>query len=432
MHPATPSSTAYADVLRAAELLRAAERPLRILRTLAWPTDVAARFFAQGARELPQVTYRPPDVSGTLEAIGQARRELGRRGGSEAHRWLRRTADDLERSARMLAAVGTAEFYVHAVELYGAPTTPLSDGLATSLALAQQLDSTLTSLSVPRHAPHLGHDALYVAERMRAVCRRHFGEASPDVVLESALSANAVAGPARIRLREGARFSDRDIVQLIQHEAFIHVATSINGRAQTALPILASSHAGTTRTQEGLAVFAEFISSNLDPRRLRRLSARVLGIQMAVEGADFLDLYRFFLEREGQPEQAFENARRVVRGGLLTGGAPFTKDTVYLDGLLRVHNFLRAAVQEGRDDCLLLLVSGKLDLEDVPALCELTHAGLCVPPRFVPPWLSDPGALLAYLAYSGFLNGIKLGRVRSHFAKLFAKAPRVDIQIKTG
>ncbi len=73
------------------------------------------------------------------------------------------------------------------------------------------------------------------------------------------LSANALAGPKRIRIRQGAQFSDRDVVQLINHEAHIHVATSLNGREQNLLPLLGASHAGTTRTQEGLAVFAELI-----------------------------------------------------------------------------------------------------------------------------------------------------------------------------
>ncbi|MFT5260688.1 MAG: hypothetical protein ACI810_002443, partial [Gammaproteobacteria bacterium] len=57
------------------------------------------------------------------------------------------------------------------------------------------------------------------------------------------------------RIREGACFTDRDIVQLINHEAHIHVGTSLNGLAQTHLPLLAASHPGTTRTQEGLAAF---------------------------------------------------------------------------------------------------------------------------------------------------------------------------------
>src|SRR5688572_33223792 len=74
-------------------------------------------------------------------------------------------------------------------------------------------------------------------------------------------------------------------------------------------------------------------------------------IQMAEDGADFLDLYRFFLGRGHDEENAYDNARRVCRGGLVEGGAPFTKDVCYLDGLLRVTNFLRIALEIGRASC---------------------------------------------------------------------------------
>lgn len=56
----------------------------------------------------------------------------------------------------------------------------------------------------------------------------------------------------------------------------------------------------------------------------------MLTIQMAIDGADFLEVYRFFLDRTGDPDQSFESARRVFRGGVITGGAPFCKDLVYL------------------------------------------------------------------------------------------------------
>ena len=193
------------------------------------------------------------------------------------------------------------------------------------------------------------------------------------------LSANALAGSERIRIRRGAVFNDKDIAQLIHHEAGIHVATSLNGRHQQLLPILAASHAGTTRTQEGLAVFSEFITGSMDLERLQRLADRTIAIKMAADGADFLEVYRYFLERTGVELQAFESTRRVFRGGVISGGAPFTKDIVYLDGLIRVHNFLRTLISQGRPDCLLLLFCGKLDMEDIPVLAELSQAGLCQP-----------------------------------------------------
>ncbi len=111
---------------------------------------------------------------------------------------------------------------------------------------------------------------------------------------------------------------------------------------------------------------------------------------------------------------------------MLTGGAPFTKDAVYLDGLTRVHNFLKCAAEVGRSDCLGMLFCGKVDLDDIPAICELSNSGLCLPPKFVPPWASDLRFLLSYLAYASFLQGVDLQANDRHCKLLLAAAPRVQ------
>jgi uncharacterized protein (TIGR02421 family) len=412
------------ELARAVRLLRDAERPVRVLRTVAWAPEVRERFFAAGARELPAPGYQPLDAAPTLEQVAAARALAD--GDDPVAALLRRAARAIELGARMLAAVGTADLHAYAAELYGAPTMPLADQASTSLELARTFESTLSAALAGGPAPAAEQSAEEVAAAVERAVGRAFGADAPRVELVDHLSANALAGPGAIRIRRGARFTDRDAAQLVQHEAFVHIATTLSGRAQEALPLLAAGHPGTTRTQEGLAVFAEFISGAIDPDRLQRLADRVLAIQMAIDGADFLDVYRWFVEQTGgDREQAFENARRVFRGGVLAGGAPFTKDVVYLDGLLRVHNFLRSAVAAGRADCIHLLFVGKLDIEDVPALCHLAAEGALAPPRFVPPWAADRRFLVAYLAYSGFLNQVDLDAIRRHYEGLLAEAPRV-------
>jgi uncharacterized protein (TIGR02421 family) len=198
----------------------------------------------------------------------------------------------------------------------------------------------------------------------------------------------------------------------------------LNGLAQPNVSILAASRPGTTATQEGLAVFSEFITGSMDLNRFRRLADRVIAIQMAIDGADFLEVYRFYLERIGDREQAFENSRRVFRGGLLSGGAPFTKDILYLEGLLKVHNFLRTMVSAGRADCLRLLFCGKLDLENLPVIGILASRGICHPPKFLPPWAKDMRFLLCYLTYSSFLNQIDLIQVKNHYEQMLQIIPR--------
>ena len=49
-------------LIAAAATLRNAEKPVRVLRAVAWGPEVAERFFASGAKELPQVSYTPLDA----------------------------------------------------------------------------------------------------------------------------------------------------------------------------------------------------------------------------------------------------------------------------------------------------------------------------------------------------------------------------------
>jgi uncharacterized protein (TIGR02421 family) len=412
-----PQREPASQLTEAARLLRHAARRIRVLRNLAWSPAVTEQFFAQGAKELPRVKYRLFDPTASIEAVHQARRLLGK--ASLPEQWLRRHAADIETSAYMLASVGTVDFYRHGRDLYGAPSDPVLDGTTTSLALANRLDRILARVDPEGLGPPAEPlDAQALARRLNDATHAMLGEHAPPVVVVKHLSAKAVAGARRIRVNADAHFNEGDVQQLLMHEAMVHVATSLNGRAQRKLPLLEVGHPGTTRTQEGLAVFSELISGSMTPHRFRRLAGRVRAIQMSIEGANFLDVYRFFLERTDDPAQSFEDARRVFRGGVVTGGAPFVKDGVYLDGLLRVYNFLRAAIWLHRHDVVPLLFCGRLDLEDIPALALLTRQKICRPPQFLPPWAVDQRFLVSYMAFSGFLTRIHLDTIRKHYADL--------------
>jgi uncharacterized protein (TIGR02421 family) len=430
MNMNTPVSDREKDRIRqVASLLYRASRPIRILKTIAWPAEVKEEFFAKNAQELPQVTYTPIDPTLTLEAVREARRLIVPI--SPIDLWLERQANSLELAAKMLSpsVVGDNAFFEYARQLYGEPTTPLRYYPITPLELSQSICDTIDQLArieMDIATPDY-HTAEEVSEDIERAVQKHFGEDAPKVELVDKLSANALATSSTIKIRRDARFTDRDASQLLNHEAYIHVATSINGKAQTDLPILAAGHPGTTATQEGLAVFAEIISGSMELDRMRRLADRVFAIQMAVEGADFLEVYRYFLERVGDRDQAFENARRVFRGGVITGGSPFTKDVVYLAGLLSISNAIRAFFAAGRSDCLKLLFCGKLHILDIPALCELYEMGLCKAPRYLPPWVSDPRYLLALLTYSTFMNKMSMEPVVAVANKLLESAPVVKL-----
>ena len=390
---------------------------------MSWPADVGREFFARGARELPQPVYRVPfDVAEVVTRFEQIRGGLS--GQNEAERYLRDTCDSYATAARMLGQVGTKQFHALSRDLFGHPNSPTCDGKTTNLALARHFDAMITQFAGQDIARSVGDPltAEQVADDLGRRFAKRFAPHPIRVEVDDTIAANAVAGADVVRIKKGGRFTDRDVMQLDCHEGMVHVATTLNGRAQPILPILGLGAPRTTNTQEGLAIFTEFISAAVDLERVRRLTDCILAIDMSEQGADFLELYRFFLEHGHAEDQAFDCARRVVRGGLVEGGAPFTKDVCYLDGLLRVSNFLRVAIAMGHPAYVQLLFVGKLDLDDIPLIAHLREQGLVEPPAFLPRWAQDLGFLTAYMSYSAFLNETDLTAEHRYYAGIIERA----------
>lgn len=400
------------DVLRVA-------RQVKILATLAWPPETKERFFASKGRELPQVSY--PDRREEFRAAEQAALEVAARyrGNDPVDRMVRATLESHAGAARMLAAVGTAEFSRHAKELYGGADTRLhAAGEHTILDLAEHLLKTVDTLGVPEHVPEETVDAQHAARTLKIRLLDAFPGEDVKVTLSRNLASKALAGTRRIRLRRGARYSLKELEVLYVHEGLVHMATTLNGLRQPILRCLGRGSPRTICLQEGLAVFAEFMAGVVNLRRLRRLADRVVAVDMADRGADFLEVYRYFRERGRPVSEAFECTRRVFRGGLIAGGAPFTKDVVYLHGAARVRSFFEVALAQGSLEDVQRLFVGKVDIADLGALRALASGGWIAPPRYMPSWARDTGLLAATLSFGGFFREVDLHSVGEHYAAL--------------
>jgi uncharacterized protein (TIGR02421 family) len=403
-----------------------AQRPLRVLRALTWDASVERAFFATGASELPHPTYHVPvaEITRSLERFRELKALVPGDNGIE--RFLRDTCAAFETAARMLLVVGTREFYFHSAELYGRPGSLSADRKTTNLDLARHFAAVVDGFAGNAPLASAIDQETLSAEEVVPELARRFSTSFPDrtvrVEIVDDIAAKAAARIDVVQVKRGARFSRRDVLQLEHHEGHVHIATALNGRAQPLVPFVGYPSPRTTGTQEGLAVLTEFLTQSTGVQRLRRLSDRTIVIKMAEEGASFLDLFRFLRGGGYDDNSAYDVARRVCRGGLVEGGAPFTKDVCYLDGLLRVTNFLRVALVKGHIDYVRLFFAGKIDSTDVPLFGRLHREGLVIEPRYVPNWARDVSYLTAFMSYAAFLGETDLSEDRRRYDDLIAHA----------
>ena len=402
---------------RCAELDRRlveAVRGIRVLATVAWPAAVERRFLEdlqRGHQTLPRLDYRAPDLSAQRAELAAivANADTSHPIGA----WLARNAQSWQTAARMLEAVGTAGVTAPSIELYGRPGDALPGGGQTNLDAARyflEIAEELGDGQVLQEADYC-IPAETLQGEVQAEVDAFFGDGTVRVEIDPELTAKAAAGASRIRLRGATCFSEYDRSQLLAHEAFVHTLTAQNGRAQPVLKSLARTAPRATATQEGLAVFAELMSGSIDIARLQRISLRILAIDMALGGADFIEVYRWFRAHDQSEADSFFSTQRVYRGVPVAGGAAFTKDNVYLAGLLTVHTFFRWAFKRRRLDLMQHLFAGKLALDDALALGPCFADGSLAPPKYLPPWLQRSQGLAAKLAFSLFANRIHMGRI---------------------
>jgi uncharacterized protein (TIGR02421 family) len=392
-----------------------AVRGIRVLPAVSWPASRERQFLdalESGREAMPEVGYAKRDLSAQraeLEAIAseaESSHPLGE--------YLQRCARSWQVAAQMLEALGTAEVASHSIQLYGRPHDELPGGGQTNLDAAHYFLSIAEKLG-DGLATDTDDDPDIPAQALREVVQGEvdafFGADVVKVELDDELTAKAAAGATRIRLRSSTAFSAYDRNQLLAHEAFVHTLTALNGRAQPVQKSLSRTSPRATATQEGLAVFAELMSGSMDIARLKRISLRILAIDRALQGADFVEVFRFFREHGQNARDSFTSAQRVFRGVPLTGGAAFTKDNVYLAGLLTVHTFFRWAFKRRRLDLMHHLFAGKFALEDALMLAPCFADGSLSTPRYLPPWVRSAHGLAGKLAFSLFANRIRMGRI---------------------
>jgi uncharacterized protein (TIGR02421 family) len=399
MDPETLRQIADAD----ARLVEAA-KDVKVLSHLAWPARLAGEFLARWQAGDPRLPAPPRQGLRFDRNIGELRAVMDECDvGEPIGRYLLRTARSYVTAAEMVERIGTPEFTAASIELYGAPRDRIGPTAVTNLEAAEQFLAMTDDFPAVGEAPEdVCLRPEHVAERLRLRISPVFLSHTVTVDVDHEMASKAAAGARRVRIRGGTCFSEQDVAQLIEHEVFVHSLTSHNGREQPVLRSMGLGAPRTTATQEGLATFAELITNAMDLSRLRRLALRVKAIDMGLAGADFIEVFKFFLASGQSEEESYHSAARVFRGGDVRGRVVFTKDVVYLQGLIAVHSFFLKAIHQGRPEYILDLFAGRMTLGDVLDLGAYFRSGAIAAPIYVPAWIKNQPTLAAFLIYSIF------------------------------
>ncbi|MFK7812607.1 MAG: flavohemoglobin expression-modulating QEGLA motif protein [Maribacter sp.] len=187
-----------------------------------------------------------------------------------------------------------------------------------------------------------------------------------NIKFSTHIAADAMVSNASqsLLIKRNTKFSKNQLLTLANHEIGVHLVTTYNAMQQP-LKIFSNGFPKNVETQEGLAVFSEYMSGALTLKRLKELAYRVLASDSLIKGYTFSDTFdlihnQYKLNRN----DAFAITLRAHRGG------GFTKDRLYLSGLRKIYK--RYLKEESMEP----LLTGKVSLDYEDSIHQLRKKGL--------------------------------------------------------
>lgn len=398
--------------------LRETQKDLRILSHVAWDQSIEARFHrGQSIDTQVRKLYSKRRPRFELdEKLGQlrdlrakVRKKLGVH--SAAGQLLLGRIADYENVAHLIAYSGRDEFATYSRALWGTSRDQLFSDGTTILQYARRLQSLIKTLITPQQSmdDQKVIPAAAVVELMKAQFRQVHLSQHIQLILSDRITANAAAGAGKIKIKRSAMFSPKDVQVLIYHEAYTHVATTMNGASQPFAKFLAFDSPRCTSTQEGLAVLMEIFSNTTYPARLKKIADRVIAVGLVEDGHSPKQVHDYLCGEGYRESEAYQLMSRAFRGTALRPGQAFGKDLSYLTGLVECFNFIQYCLVRNKTDLLPLLFVGKLNLAELPYLEQLREEKLLAAPQWVPSPFLDLDALSSW-----FVCTQALGQLGDH------------------
>lgn len=396
------------------------QKPIRILNAIKWDDRIKEEFLAHKGKKSPAIgkdyysnvplNFEASTLNDSLITLEQQiHKKLGQF--NPIGTIMQRMCQEYRTTINMLSHRGQRQFSCLSQELYGSVSDVFYANGPSLKDLADNLSATLKQLgqtwaSDKDEKNYTSKEAVHILSHRLG---RYFNDPHEKITVKSddGIVADAAAGAEVLKLRKNALFSERDLKILEVHEGWVHVGTTLNGKNQPYCTFLSKGTPSTTLFQEGLAILIEMFSFVSSPQRIQRLVDRIYAVHMCENGANFMEVFRFYLEKSPDMESAYQQTVRIFRGSLPNLG-PFTKDIVYSKGFVLIFNYIRLAIAEGKLDHIPLLFLGKVHLEDLRVYANLIDDGTIVAPKYLPVYFKDKAALSSWMAYSLFLSTLSL------------------------
>ena len=250
------------------------------------------------------------------------------------------------------------EFYYNSLNIYGTPTE-------------KDVQNAKFILHFEDEPASVDMETVFSTEDARAYFEDFAAsyEFPVNIKFATHIAADAMVSNATktLLIKRNARFSQNQLLTLANHEIGVHLVTTFNASLQP-LKIFSNGFPKNVETQEGLAVFSEYMSGALTIKRLKELAYRVLASDSLIKGYSFADTFdlihnQYKLNRN----DAFSITLRAHRGG------GFTKDRLYLSGLKKIYK--RYKNGESMD----VLLTGKVAMNNADQIKYLQNLGLAKP-----------------------------------------------------
>jgi uncharacterized protein (TIGR02421 family) len=220
-------------------------------------------------------------------------------------------------------------FYEHCKELYGT-SHEMGKNNSFLYFLEKVPDFCMPDTSTVKLK---GEEAM---EYLRKKLHETFTKEDCDVKPSTSLLSDSSAGRKTLKLNPTKLYTTGQLDIFLVHEGWVHLGTSLNGAAQEDLPWLSTWAPRTTFLQEGLAVLTELITGCMTRERWNKVILRHMATSMAERGSNITDVYQYLRHHEMEDLDAFKLALRVFRGVPLDGGMAFTKELLYLHGMIEL------------------------------------------------------------------------------------------------